>query len=123
MKNNQHEPLFTELTAELEATPAFHELDDEVAASCSGGVAYLYEHAGFQGRRLQFFNGENDLRAWDFNDKTSSIQIVGNEQWTFYEHINREGKPVTLGPGEYSLYRLNQLGIPNDSISSLRRIA
>jgi hypothetical protein len=122
MKNNQHEQLFTELTAESEA-PAFTELDDEVAASCSGGVAYLYEHAGFQGRRLQFFNGADNLGAWDFNDKTSSIQIVGNEQWTFYEHINREGKPVTLGPGEYSLYRLNQLGIRNDSISSLRRIA
>ncbi len=121
MKDNQNEQLFTELTAESEA-PAFTELDDEVAASCSGGVVYLYQDAGFQGRRVQFFNGEDDLRRWDFNDKTSSLKIVGNERWTFYRHINREGPAVTLGPGEYSLYRLNQLGIPNDSISSLKRV-
>ena len=108
---------------EVQNEELFQELDNEVAASCSGGVAYLYEHAGFQGRRLQFFNGEDDLRRWNFNDKTSSLKIVGNERWTFYRDINREGRAVTLGAGEYSLFRLNQLGIPNDSISSLRRIA
>jgi Beta/Gamma crystallin len=122
MKDNQHEQLFTELTAEFEA-PAFQELDDEVAATCSGGVAYLYQDAGFQGRRLQFFNGETDLRKWAFNDKTSSLIISGNERWRFYRDINFQGPSVTLGRGTYSLARLNQLGIPNDSISSLRRIA
>ncbi len=108
---------------QLGTTLAVEELDNEVAATCSGGVAYLYQDKGFQGRRLQFFNGENDLRKWNFNDKTSSIKIVGNERWRFYRDINREGKAVTLGRGEYSLFRLQQLGIPNDSISSLKRIA
>jgi Beta/Gamma crystallin len=122
MKDNQHQQMFTELTAEFEA-PAFQELDDEVAATCSGGVAYLYHDAGFQGRRLQFFNGENNLGKWNFNDKTSSLVISGNERWRFYRDINFQGPSVTLGRGAYSLARLNQLGIPNDSISSLRRVA
>jgi hypothetical protein len=60
MKDNQHEQLFTELTAEFEA-PAFQELDDEVAATCSGGqVLALYEHRDFnkfQDGRVRLLNG------------------------------------------------------------------
>jgi hypothetical protein len=100
----------------------FQELDNEVAANCGGGVAYLYQDDNFGGRRLQFFNRESDLRNWDFNDKTSSIQIVGNERWTFYRDILFGGSRVTLGPGSYRLRDLQARGIPNDSISSLRRL-
>jgi hypothetical protein len=121
MKDNQNEQLFTELTAESEA-PAFTELDDEVAASCSGGVAYLYQDDNFLGRRLQFFNGESDLRRWNFNDETSSLEIVGNERWEFYRDISFGGYPVTLSRGRYTLTDLRGRGISNDSISSLRRV-
>jgi hypothetical protein len=108
---------------EIQNEKLFQQLDNEVAASCSGGVAYLYQDDNFQGRRLQFFNRESDLRDWDFNDKTSSIKIVGNERWTFYRDILFGGSPVTLGSGSYTLTELRQRGITNDSISSLKRIA
>ncbi|MFB2937822.1 beta/gamma crystallin-related protein [Aerosakkonemataceae cyanobacterium BLCC-F154] len=114
---SQHEQLFTEIEA-----PAFTELEDEVAATCSGGAAYLYQHDGFQGRRLTFYEGTDNLRYYNFNDETSSIKITGNKSWVFYQHINNQGKPVTLPPGEYNLYQLRQRGIQNDWISSLRRI-
>jgi hypothetical protein len=121
MKDNQHEQLCTELTYEFE-TSTFTELDDEIAANCSGGVVHLYQDDNFQGRRLQFFNEENDLRKWNFNDKTSSLTIQGDELWTFYRDINFGGPSVTLGSGTYTLSDLKQEGIPNDSISSLRRL-
>jgi hypothetical protein len=121
MKDNQHEQLFTELLAEFE-TSAFTELDDEIAANCSGGVAYLYQHDNFQGRRLQFFDRESDLRDWNFNDQTSSIKIEGSEKWTFYKDIQYKTNPVTLASGSYTLKDLQAKGIPNDSISSLKRV-
>ncbi|MBW4636550.1 MAG: beta/gamma crystallin family protein [Iphinoe sp. HA4291-MV1] len=118
MKDNQHEQLFTELTAEFEA-PAFTELDNEVAASCSGGTAYLYENANFTGKVWIFEKGSADLRGQNFNDKTSSIIITGNERWAFYRDINYGGQRVILGQGRYSF--VPDVGIPNDSISSLKR--
>ncbi|HEY9672053.1 MAG TPA: beta/gamma crystallin-related protein [Waterburya sp.] len=108
---------------EFQNEQLFQELENEVAATCSGGVAYLYQNDSFGGRRLQFFNRESDLRNWDFNDKTSSIKIEGNERWTFSRDILFQGPSVTLGPGSYYLRDLQARGIPNDSISSLRRIA
>jgi hypothetical protein len=103
---------------QLDTTLALEELDDEVAANCGGGVAYLYEDEGFRGRRLKFSEGESDLRKWHFNDKTSSIQIVGNETWAFYRDINYQGPFVILLTGSYPI-----LGNLKDSISSLRRVA
>jgi len=107
---------------EFQNEELFQELDNEVAASCSGGVAYLYQDDNFRGRKLQFFNRESDLRNWNFNDKTSSLEIVGNERWEFYKHISFGGYPVTLGRGRYTLTDLQRRGISNDSISSLRRV-
>jgi hypothetical protein len=108
---------------EVQNEKLFQQLDNEVAASCSGGVAYLYLDDNFKGRRLQFFDRESDLRDWNFSDETSSIKIVGNERWTFYQDILFKGPSVTLGRGSYTLTDLRRLGIPNDSISSLKRIA
>lgn len=121
MKENQQEKLSTEFTYEFESS-IFTELDDEVAANCGGGVAYLYQDDNFQGRRLQFFNEENDLRKWNFNNKTSSLVIQGDELWTFSQNINFKGNSLTLPSGSYTLSDLQDLGIPNDSISSLRRL-
>jgi len=106
---------------EVQNEELFQELDNEVAASCSGGVVSLYEHDRFQGPSLSFRNGATDLRNWNFNDKTSSLRIVGNEEWAFYREPAFRGTPVILGRGNYTATRLQQLGLPNDSISSIRR--
>ena len=129
MKDNQHEQLFTELTAEFEA-PAFKEVDDEVAATCSGGYVELYENGPFApGRVLGFsgpiVSGDRDLRttiAGDFNDKTSSIFISAGERWQFFQDIGYRGRSVTLGPGSYPVLP-RDTGFPNDWVSSLRRVA
>jgi hypothetical protein len=116
MKDNQHEQLFTELTAEFEA-PAFTELDNEIAATCSGGYAILYENANFGGRRLRIESGVSNLGNYSFNDITSSIQIREGETWAFYRDTNYRNLLFTGRDGNYST-------IPgNDQISSARRIA
>ncbi|AUB40082.1 putative alpha-1,6-mannanase, GH76 family [Nostoc flagelliforme CCNUN1] len=107
---------------QLDATLAVKELDNEVAATCSGGAAFLYQDDGFTGRRLRFNEGSDDLGVYGFNDETSSIAITGNRSWVFYPDINNQGRPVTLPPGEYNLSQLRGRRIQNDTISSLRRI-
>jgi hypothetical protein len=39
---------------------------------------------------------------------------------TFYQDINYGGTAITLGPGNYNLSQLNEAGIPNDWMSSLK---
>jgi hypothetical protein len=130
MKDNQNEQLFTELTAESEA-PAFTELDDEVAATCSGGVAYtgshdpdviLYVHGGIAGDSLKVNASLNDglNLGKNFNDKVSSFVILKGK-WNFYADAGFKGiynsKP--LGPGTYSSL---PKGFSNDQLSSLKRV-
>jgi len=125
MKDNQHEQLFTELTAEFEA-PAFQELDDEVAATCSGGqVLALYEHGNFnnpQDGRNRLLNGSIS-NLGSFNDITSSIKI-SRGRWAFYADENYQNLLFTRGPGNYSvLPRAGDGRSSNDRITSIRRIA
>jgi site-specific DNA-adenine methylase len=125
MKDNQHEQLFTELTAEFEA-PAFQELDDEVAATCSGGnVLVLYEHGNFNnpqdGRNLPLKSSTRNLGS--FSDITSSIKI-SRGRWAFYADENHQKLLFTRGPGNYSvLPRAEDGRSSNDRITSIKRIA
>ena len=98
---------------------AVKELNDEVAATCSGGNVSLYRDGNFQGGGITFSNSDANLANNNFNDATSSIIIRGNQRWRFYKNVNFRGPSVTLGPGRYP--RVGQ-GL-NDSISSLKRIS
>lgn len=115
MKDNQ---LFTELTAEFEA-PAFTELDDEVAATCSGGAVTLYENGNFNrgdDGRVRVING-SIANLGSFNDLTSSFKISSG-RWTFYADEQYNQPLFTRGPGEYPV-------VPNgtnDRISSIRKV-
>lgn len=139
MKNTQHEQLFTELTAEFEA-PVFLELDDEVAATCSGGRVefggpnpdvILFEHINRGGAALRINatlgDGDSNLinnrlgLFSNWNDKTSSIQVVRG-RWQVFMHAGygHPSRIVTVNPGYYP--NAAAIGLPNDSISSIRRI-
>jgi hypothetical protein len=119
MKDNQHEQLFTELTAEFEA-PAFKELDDEVAATCIGGAALtLYEHGNFNrgkdGRNLKVNGSIRNVGS--FNDLTSSF-IITEGRWEFYADENYEKRLFTYGPGKYPVIAARN----NDRVTSVKRI-
>ena len=66
---------------------------------------------------LEKVSAKNPGSNW--NDETSSI-IVLEGTWRFYEHINYGGLSIELGPGRYP--NITQLGLPDNSISSLKRV-
>lgn len=106
----------------------FQVLNDESAATYSGGEAFLFQVINFNNfrwrldgkRDLYFEEGTDDLRRYNFNDETSSIRIRSGI-WNFFKHTGRRGYLTTLSRGDY--FWVENVGIPNDSISSLRNVA
>ena len=109
---------------QLDTTLAVQELDDEVAASCSGGAALtLYENGRFNnpkdGRVLPLNKSVRNLGS--FNDLTSSF-IISSGRWTFYADEQHTKPLFTLGRGSYPVLSTGKNGA-NDRISSVKRIA
>ncbi|MDM9586273.1 beta/gamma crystallin-related protein [Nostoc sp. GT001] len=114
----------------FEAISSIKELNDEDAATYSGGIAFtggnnpdviLYTDEGFNGRNLGVNASGSDGVPYvgdDFNDLTSSIAIIRGT-WAFYRDLNFTTYQTTLGPGLYSSL---PGGIANDSLSSLFRV-
>lgn len=113
---------------------AVKELNDEVAATCSGGVFYkgsgnpdviFYRDINFNGGelRLNASTGDGDPnigldkgRSTGFNDQTSSIRILRG-RWNFFADAGFKGQSTgILGPGNY------YLGANNDKITSAFRV-
>jgi hypothetical protein len=132
MKDNQ---LFTELTAEFEA-PAFTELDDKVAATCSGGKitfggsnpdVLLFEDEKFGGEVLKINanvgsgdgNLDNSLKGSGWNNKTSSIKILRGK-WQIYQKDDYKGTSKTLKTGEY--VDASAFGLADNSLTAIKRI-
>ena len=78
-------------------------------------VCFIYQHVSMKGQTLVATKDIPNLKAVGFNDKASSC-IISKGEWAFYEHVNYEGKKITLGPGNYTnLYTLG-----NDTLSSVK---
>lgn len=81
----------------------------------------LFEHASYHGAHKHIFTAEPNLNAGDdsyFNDRVSSLVVVGGN-WEVFRHSNYNAPyPVILGPGRYPW--VGALGITNDDMSSLR---
>ncbi|MEH1840730.1 MAG: beta/gamma crystallin-related protein [Nostoc sp.] len=129
-----------EYLKQIDATLPVIELDDKVAANCSGGEGYtgsnnpdvvLFVDGGFKGDSLKVNAKNNDglrnlskyrrnLGFNNFNDEISSF-IIYKGKWNFYADPGYNGlynsKP--LGPGEYSSL---PKGFYNDSLTSLKRV-
>lgn len=126
---NNHQQSFQN----LKAISALNVLEDEAAATCSGGAdVELFVDANFQGESLQVSSKVTDLSNYSvakvnnvvtyrksYDNKISSIK-VNSGVWQFFSEPNFQGPSVTLGAGEYS--GVTEVGIDNDSLSSVRRI-
>lgn len=86
---------------------------DNRAMPGRGGVV-LFEHSGFQGRELMIGDATPNLVEAGFNDRVSSIEVVGG-RWEFCTDIDYGGQCFFLTPGRHQLDRAL-----NDRISSLR---
>ncbi|MDP2021030.1 MAG: beta/gamma crystallin-related protein [Hydrogenophaga sp.] len=81
--------------------------------------ATFYENPGFTGRTVRANQEINRFDRYSFNDRTSSVVIVGN-RWEVCEHSGFQGRCVVLRPGKYP--SLADMGL-NDQLSSARVIA
>jgi hypothetical protein len=123
----------------LFALDTVEDLDNETAATCSGGVAYLYgnnpdvilyKDPGLRGqsiganastgdgiRNIGFSDGKGGGFSTTFNDQVSSIRILRGS-WQFFDKAGFRGDTTgRLGPGTY------WLGHMNNKITSLFRVA
>lgn len=86
-------------------------------AAAGEPVVELFEHDGFQGRRLAIGGDTANLSPLGFNDLVSSI-VVHSGSWQFCEDADYRGRCIELPAGRHA--SLNALGM-SDRISSLRR--
>jgi hypothetical protein len=83
----------------------------------------LFEHANFHGAHKHLYTSEDNLNAGDdnfFNDKMSSFVIVSG-RWQFFRDWHFENPMSNVfGPGLYKW--VEDVGIPNDSVSSVKLV-
>jgi hypothetical protein len=77
----------------------------------------LYQDNNFSGRSLDISYPESNLLNEGFNDLASSCRVASG-YWLLYKDINFSGSYSILGPGDYA--DSTAMGLPNDSLSSLR---
>lgn len=80
-----------------------------------GGYVCFYEDFNFRGDRFCARPGQKDRRLGSFNDKISSIRVVGNAEVQVCEDYNYRGRCAVLDSSNRSLNGRN-----NDIISSYR---
>ena len=78
-------------------------------------VILIYEHCNYKGRTLVLTGNQANFVTIGFNDKASSA-IILKGSWQLFEHIDFNGKALTLHPGQYD--NLHTLG--NDTLSSVK---
>jgi hypothetical protein len=109
-----------EITSQAPKSNAFISKHKEVNMS----EIVLFQHANFHGAHKHLYGSESNLNAADdnfFNDKISSF-VITSGSWQFFRDSNFSGPASNVfGPGRYNW--VESVGIPNDSISSVRRIA
>lgn len=116
-------------TKNLNNITIVQELSDATAETCSGGKApavTLFANEQLSGDRKDINGNDRDLRNGPlkgFNDRTSSI-IIREGKWELFsdkEYSQGTGsRKNPLGPGIYNTAR--DFGLPNNSLSSLRRV-
>ena len=79
----------------------------------------FYERAGFEGRSLTVRDPLEDFTRSGFNDRASSVMVVG-DRWELCEDARFSGRCVVLRPGRYP--NLAAMGM-SDRLSSARAVS
>ncbi|MDD2879309.1 MAG: beta/gamma crystallin-related protein [Rhodoferax sp.] len=88
-----------------------------MAAQASAQVTF-YEQGNFQGRSFTTQRQINNFERFGFNDRASSVEVIGN-RWEVCEDTQFRGRCVVLRPGKYP--SLAAMGL-NDRVSSVKAI-
>ena len=76
----------------------------------------MFENEGFQGRSFTAGNPIDDLTRYGFNDRASSVVVLG-DRWEACDDARFGGRCVVLRPGRYP--SLSAMGL-NNRLSSVR---
>jgi uncharacterized protein YcfJ len=89
-------------------------------ALCGSALAQItfYQNDGYEGRTFTTDRPVDDLSRFGFNDRASSVIVVG-ERWEVCENAGYTGQCVVLPPGRYA--SLSSMGL-NDRVSSVRML-
>jgi hypothetical protein len=80
----------------------------------------LHEHVNFSGDHKHVVGrDESNLHTDGWGDRVSSVHVTAGT-WELCQHVDFGGRRITLGPGSYP--NIGALGLPNDSLSSVRRV-
>ena len=93
--------------------------DDRYAPVPMAAQVTFYEREGFDGRSFTTANKVNNLQRSGFNDRASSVVVVG-DRWEVCDDVRFRGRCVVLRPGRYA--SLAAMGL-NDRVSSVRAVA
>jgi len=93
--------------------------DDRYAPLPTTGQLSFFEGEGFAGRSFMTEAEVGNLQGAGFNDRASSVVVVG-ERWEVCSDAGFRGRCVVLRPGRYG--SLAAMGL-NDRISSARAVA
>ena len=88
----------------------------------AGGAAPVitfFEREGFEGRSFSTDRPVRNLDRFGFNDRASSIAVVG-DRWEVCEDVEFRGRCIILRPGRYP--SLAAMGL-NDRVSSVRDVS
>ena len=83
-------------------------------ATQAGAQAVFFEHDGFRGRSFSTEHQIRNLAREGFNDRASSVQILGG-RWEVCEDARFRGRCMVLRPGRYP--SLSSMGM-NDRLST-----
>ncbi|MDZ8263327.1 beta/gamma crystallin-related protein [Nostoc sp. ChiQUE01b] len=100
---------------------AVKEINDDVAATCSGGAkVQVFTNPNFSGTASNIIDYDVPGLSRVFNDKISSIKVLSGK-WTFWSDANFSGKGISLTPGNYRNLAKYSDGAFNNVISSFKR--
>ncbi len=88
-----------------------------MTAQASAQVTF-YERDNFQGRSFTAERQMNNLERFGFNNRASSVEVIGN-RWEVCDDIRFRGHCVVLRPGKYP--SLAAMGL-NDRVSSVKAV-
>lgn len=88
----------------------------------TGNIANVTTHQVNEfGRYVRLYITDAAAKIGDTSARIYELEVYGlNKGATFYQHANYGGYAVTLPKGNYTLAQLQEMGIKNDDISSLR---
>jgi uncharacterized protein YcfJ len=78
----------------------------------------FYEQGNFQGRSFTTERQVNNFERFGFNDRASSVEVIGN-RWEVCEDVRFRGRCMVLRPGKYP--SLAAMGL-NDRVSSVKAV-